>query len=72
MGKSINDLPLIVIDSFEHMYPFPKSFEEVVVDQNLATFVADLHSGKLHREFHYGPDPTQASTTEVTQFFYKP
>ena len=23
-------------------------------------FVADLHSGKLHREFHNGPDPTEA------------
>ena len=22
-------------------------------------FIADLHSGKLHREFHHGPDPTQ-------------
>jgi len=22
-------------------------------------FVEDLHSGKLHREFHHGPDPTQ-------------
>ncbi len=20
-------------------------------------FIADLHSGKLHREFHHGPDP---------------
>jgi endoplasmic reticulum resident protein 44 len=28
----------------------------------LSTFIADLHSGKLHREFHHGPDPT--TTTE--------
>lgn len=26
----------------------------------LKQFVADLHSGKLHREFHHGPDPTPA------------
>lgn len=24
----------------------------------LSQFIADLHSGKLHREFHHGPDPT--------------
>ena len=22
-------------------------------------FIADLHSGKLHREFHHGPDPME-------------
>lgn len=27
---------------------------------SLNQFVADLHSGKLHREFHNGPDPTEA------------
>lgn len=26
-------------------------------DGLLKQFVDDLHSGKLHREFHYGPDP---------------
>lgn len=26
-------------------------------DGILKTFVDDLQSGKLHREFHYGPDP---------------
>ena len=25
----------------------------------LKEFIADLHSGKLHREFHHGPDPTE-------------
>ena len=24
----------------------------------MTRFVEDLHSGKLHREFHNGPDPT--------------
>jgi len=23
----------------------------------MAKFLADLHSGKLHREYHYGPEP---------------
>ena len=26
------------------------------VPGKLKTFVDDLHSGKLHREFHHGPD----------------
>ena len=31
----------------------------------LNQFVADLHSGKLHREFHHGPDPTPAPPAEI-------
>ena len=27
--------------------------------------MADLHSGKLHREFHHGPDPTPAPPAEI-------
>ena len=30
----------------------------------MSTFIADLHSGKLHREFHHGPDPTTTTTEE--------
>ena len=59
LGKSANDLPLLAIDSFRHMYLFPKSFKDIGTDQALAKFVTDLHSGKLHREFHNGPDPTE-------------
>lgn len=33
-------------------------------------FVQDLHSGKLHREFHNGPDPTEAPTTAVSFFTF--
>ena len=29
-------------------------------ENSLKQFVLDLHSGKLHREFHNGPDPTEA------------
>ena len=29
------------------------------VPGKLKQFVLDLHSGKLHREFHHGPDPVQ-------------
>ncbi|KAG8179097.1 hypothetical protein JTE90_005453 [Oedothorax gibbosus] len=56
LGKTQDDLPLIAIDSFRHMYLFPK-FEDINVPGKLKEFVLDLFSGKLHREFHYGPDP---------------
>jgi endoplasmic reticulum resident protein 44 len=53
----VNDLPLIAIDSFRHMYLFPK-FEDMHTPGRVKQFLADLYSGKLHREFHYGPDST--------------
>lgn len=61
LGKSQSDLPLIAIDSFRHMYLFPK-FEDMYKPGKLKSFVEDLHSGKLHREFHYGPEKTEASS----------
>merc|ERR1712193_410008 len=57
LGKQLNDCPVIAIDSFSHMYVFKKPFEEIVRLPHLLTFANDLHSGKLHREFHHGPDP---------------
>ncbi|CAI4224301.1 unnamed protein product [Auanema sp. JU1783] len=58
LGKSENDLPVIAIDSFRHMYLFPNT-NDLTVSGKLRQFVLDLHSGKLHREFHHGPDPVQ-------------
>ena len=55
LGKSKEDLPLLAIDSFRHMYLFPK-YEDMFVPGKLKQFLQDLYSGKLHREFHYGPD----------------
>lgn len=55
LGKSTKDLPLIAIDSFRHMYLFPKT-SEMSVPGKLKQFVQDLYSGKLHREYHFGPD----------------
>lgn len=63
LGKSTSDLPLIAIDSFRHMYLFPR-FEDIFVPGKLKAFLQDLYSGKLHREFHYGPDP---SNNEIPQ-----
>uniref|UniRef100_A0A0N4ZK91 Thioredoxin domain-containing protein n=1 Tax=Parastrongyloides trichosuri TaxID=131310 RepID=A0A0N4ZK91_PARTI len=71
LGKSESDLPLIVIDSFRHMY-IMKDFNDLEkTPGKLRQFVLDLHSGKLHREFHYGveteaPKPQDNSEYEVS------
>ena len=59
LGKSKKDLPLIAIDSFRHMYLFP-DYKDIFVKGKLKAFLQDLYSGKLHREFHYGPDPSSS------------
>ena len=51
LGKSAKDLPLIAIDSFRHMYLFPDA-QQMDVPGKVKKFIADLHSGKLHREYH--------------------
>ncbi|XP_061400209.1 endoplasmic reticulum resident protein 44-like [Musca vetustissima] len=56
LGKSEEDLPIIAIDSFRHMYLFP-NFKDMYQPGKLKQFLQDLYNGKLHREFHYGPDP---------------
>ncbi|XP_038146991.1 endoplasmic reticulum resident protein 44 [Cyprinodon tularosa] len=58
--KTPADCPVIAIDSFRHMYVFP-DFKDLAVPGKLKQFVLDLHSGKLHREFHHGPDPTDST-----------
>lgn len=60
LGKSKEDLPLIAIDSFRHMYLLP-NFSDMHVPGKMKQFLSALYSGKLHREFHYGPDE---STTD--------
>lgn len=64
LGKSQSDLPLIAIDSFRHMYLFP-SFKDMYAPGKLKQFLSDLYSGKLHREFHYGPERNEDNTIEV-------
>ncbi|KAH9495745.1 Endoplasmic reticulum resident protein 44 [Bulinus truncatus] len=59
LGKSTDDLPILAIDSFRHMYLFPHDVKKDLATPGLLKhFIEDLHSGKLHREFHHGPDPT--------------
>ncbi|CAK9819416.1 Endoplasmic reticulum resident protein 44 [Anthophora quadrimaculata] len=64
LRKSAEDLPLIAIDSFRHMYLFP-NFNDIHVEGKLKSFLQDLYSGKLHREFHYGSDPSSYEATQV-------
>ncbi|CAG9761186.1 unnamed protein product [Ceutorhynchus assimilis] len=66
LGKSHADLPLIAIDSFRHMYLFPK-FEDMEIPGKLKQFIQDLYSGKLHREFHYGPDTDSETEGQPTK-----
>jgi endoplasmic reticulum resident protein 44 len=62
LGKSQADLPLLAIDSFKHMFLFP-DIKEMSQDGKLLQFVKDLHSEKLHRDFHNPPPPTQQTPT---------
>jgi len=54
LGKTVDDLPLLCIDSFRHMYQF-KKFSDISIPGKLKQFVEDLHSGKLHMDFHNPP-----------------
>ncbi|KAG9476058.1 hypothetical protein GDO78_002889 [Eleutherodactylus coqui] len=58
--KTPADCPVIAIDSFRHMYVF-SDYKDLAIPGKLKQFVLDLHSGKLHREFHHGPDPTDVA-----------
>lgn len=71
LGKSQSDLPLIAIDSFRHMYLFP-DINEMEVPGKLKSFLQDLYSGKLHREFHYGPEPVTNTPQQTESGIKKP
>ncbi|XP_033610607.1 endoplasmic reticulum resident protein 44 isoform X2 [Cryptotermes secundus] len=71
LGKSQSDLPLIAIDSFRHMYLFP-DINEMEVPGKLKSFLQDLYSGKLHREFHYGPEPVTNTPQQTESGSKKP
>lgn len=66
LGKHKNDLPVLAIDSFRHMYVFP-NFEDIKVPGKIYDFIKDLHSGKLHKDFHNPPPPTQDNIAAPTR-----
>lgn len=57
LGKTTKDLPVVAIDSFKHLFLYKQDISTIVQPGKLKQFIADLHSGKLDREFHFGPDP---------------
>ncbi|XP_001359763.3 endoplasmic reticulum resident protein 44 [Drosophila pseudoobscura] len=59
LGKSVADLPVIAIDSFRHMYVFPR-YEDIHKPGVLQAFIDSLFNGKLHHQLHYGPEPSTA------------
>eukprot|EP00091_Calanus_sinicus_P005008 TRINITY_DN15365_c0_g1_i2.p1 TRINITY_DN15365_c0_g1~~TRINITY_DN15365_c0_g1_i2.p1 ORF type:complete len:129 (-),score=48.29 TRINITY_DN15365_c0_g1_i2:9-371(-) len=69
LGKSKDDLPLIAIDSFRHMYLFPK-YEDMRTPGKVRQFLLDLYSGKLHREFHYGPDERRKRSLRIMRLVW--
>lgn len=68
MGKTQDDLPVIAIDSFRHMYMLP-DFKHMYEEGRIKQFIQDLYSGKLHHEFHNGPgsfDPNKSNDASHT------
>ncbi|XP_045782496.1 uncharacterized protein LOC123879035 [Maniola jurtina] len=55
LGKSVSDLPLIAIDSFQRMYLFP-DYKDMKKPGKLKEFLQDFYSGKLHRYIHIDRD----------------
>ncbi|XP_032577627.1 endoplasmic reticulum resident protein 44 [Drosophila sechellia] len=51
LGKSLSDLPVIAIDSFMHMYLFPR-YKDIYDPGSLKKFIDDLFSGALHYNYH--------------------
>lgn len=64
LGKSIKDLPLIAIDSFRHLFLYKDTVDSISQPGKLKQFIADLQSGKLDREFHFGPDPIETNKVQ--------
>ncbi|CAJ0931546.1 unnamed protein product, partial [Mesorhabditis belari] len=66
LGKTQQDLPVLAIDSFQHMFLFP-DMNELTVPGKLRQFVMDLHSGKLHKEFHESLDQKMMDLAKFKQ-----
>ncbi|XP_043654770.1 endoplasmic reticulum resident protein 44 isoform X1 [Drosophila teissieri] len=64
LGKSLTDLPLIAIDSFMHMYLFPR-FKDIHKPGALKKFIDDLFSGALHINFHMALEAKENSESII-------
>lgn len=62
MGKTVGDLPIIAIDSFQHMFLYSGDINAALEDpKHMNHFLLDLQSDKLHRQFHGMPEPVEVS-----------
>ncbi|KAI6175860.1 Thioredoxin domain-containing protein [Aphelenchoides bicaudatus] len=66
LGKSAKDLPVLAIDSFQHMFLFP-DMNELPQPGKLRQFILDLHSGKLHKEFHETLDQKKKALEQLDE-----
>ncbi|XP_017104246.2 endoplasmic reticulum resident protein 44 [Drosophila bipectinata] len=67
IDKTLEDLPLIAIDSFRHMYSFPR-FEDIHQPGKLQQFINDLFSGKLHIDFHRAFEENEVKNIDPEDF----
>lgn len=66
LGKTTKDLPVVAIDSFKHLFLYKQPVASISQPGRLKQFIADLHSGKLDREFHFGPDPVAPGSAQTS------
>lgn len=69
LGKTTKDLPVVAIDSFKHLFLYKQPIASISQPGKLKQFISDLHSGKLDREFHFGPDPVSSQTSPPESAF---
>lgn len=61
--KLLANNPVVIgLEDELYAHGFVAVSQDVHSPGKLKQFIRDLHSGKLHREFHYGPDPVTEST----------
>lgn len=66
-----NSIVIVSILFIIFLYVCGSDFKEAFVEGKLKAFLNDLYSGKLHREFHYGPDPeTTSEAAQVSLSFH--
>eukprot|EP01134_Creolimax_fragrantissima_P005364 CFRG5364T1 len=53
IAKTMDDLPVLAVDSFKHMYDFGE-FSSVTSGTRMQTFINNLFNNQLHERFHHG------------------
>ncbi|XP_017049139.1 endoplasmic reticulum resident protein 44 [Drosophila ficusphila] len=71
LGKSLGDLPVIAIDSFAHMYLFPR-YEDIHQPGILKNFIDDLFSGALHFNYHMALETIENSESSIAPEEFPP